>query len=209
VQFAYVDASAKSVNLAGNFNSWSTTADPLTGPDADGRWTITKTLAPGEYQYKFVVNSGTWKEDPANPGSVDDGMGGKNSALTVMADGSVKLAAPPRAGATSGGSTTGAGASGGMGGHAPKKMEGGYEFAFAAKGATSVALAGDFNGWSTSANPLSDSDGDGVWTLVMPLSAGDHQYKFVVNGSDWKPDPNNPQTVDDGFGGKNSVLHVE
>jgi hypothetical protein len=35
---------ANSVNLAGEFNSWSTSADPLT-KGADGVWTITKKLA--------------------------------------------------------------------------------------------------------------------------------------------------------------------
>ncbi len=91
---------------------------------------------------------------------------------------------------------------------APHKVDGGWLFSYRAGAAQSVALAGDFNAWSTSANMLKKGDGD-IWTLVLPLTAGDHQYKFVVNGSDWKPDPENPKSSDDGYGGKNSVVHVD
>ena len=45
-----------------------------------------------------------------------------------------------------------------------------------------VYLNGTFNGWCGECNPMSDDDGDGVWTITMPLEDGDHQYKFTVNG---------------------------
>lgn len=73
----------------------------------------------------------------------------------------------------------------------------------------SVHLAGTFNGWSTSATPMTDEDGDGVWEVAVPLPPGEHQYKFVVNGSDWRPDPANPRTAPDGYGGVNSVVRSE
>ena len=44
---------------------------------------------------------------------------------------------------------------------------------------------------------------------VEPLPAGRYQYKFVIDRVNWKPDPNNPQRVDDGYGGFNSLLIVE
>ena len=90
---------------------------------------------------------------------------------------------------------------------APHKVDAGWMFSY--HGAVqSVAVAGDFNAWSTSANMLKQGDGD-VWSVVLPLTAGDHQYKFVVNGSDWKPDPENAKSSDDGYGGKNSLVHVD
>ena len=50
-------AATTSVSLAGSFNGWNTTADPLT---KDGNyWTITKSLSSGD-TFKFVVNGGTW-----------------------------------------------------------------------------------------------------------------------------------------------------
>jgi hypothetical protein len=50
---------------------------------------------------------------------------------------------------------------------------------------------------------------DGVnWTATVPVPWDTAvQYKFRVDGSDaWVVDPNNPDSVDDGFGGKNSLL---
>ncbi|MCD6531571.1 hypothetical protein J7K99_03905, partial [bacterium] len=35
-----------------------------------------------------------------------------------------------------------------------------------------------------------------------------YQYKFVVNGTEWHEDPDNPAKVDDNFGGFNSVITV-
>ena len=45
-----------------------------------------------------------------------------------------------------------------------------------------VYLNGNFNGWCGECNPMSDDDGDGVWTLTLPLEDGSYEYKFTVNG---------------------------
>ena len=72
-----------------------------------------------------------------------------------------------------------------------------------------VVVAGDFNNWSTAADPLYDRENDGVWTITIPLDPGSYEYKFHVDGEKWIPDPGNPERVDDGFGGFNSVVVVE
>jgi len=46
-----------------------------------------------------------------------------------------------------------------------------------------------------------------VWTVVVPLEPGIHDYAFVVNGGQWVPDPNAP-AFEDGFGGLNSRIAV-
>ncbi|MCZ2342760.1 MAG: hypothetical protein LC104_13370, partial [Bacteroidales bacterium] len=74
-----------------------------------------------------------------------------------------------------------------------------------ASGATTVAIAGDFNGWSTTANMLVLDNG--VWSTTLPLQLGSWQYKFVINGSTWISDPNNPDHVPPGPG-NNSVITV-
>ncbi len=86
-----------------------------------------------------------------------------------------------------------------------RAVDDGIEFSYTDPSASSVALAGDFNEWSTSATPLSDEDGDGIWTVVIALPAGSHEYKFVVNGGTWVADPDNPLTGGD-FG--NSLINV-
>jgi hypothetical protein len=77
------------------------------------------------------------------------------------------------------------------------------QFRLQVESATSVALAGSFTEWQP-AYPLQQS-ADGVWTVVLPITPGVHDYVFVVDGERWVPDPYAPH-VDDGFGGTNSRL---
>jgi hypothetical protein len=79
------------------------------------------------------------------------------------------------------------------------------QFVLTAPDAKKVALAGDFTGWQP-AFTMTRTD-PGVWTVVIPLDPGIHQYSFVVDGERWIPDPAAP-SVNDGFGGLNSRIAV-
>ncbi len=46
---------------------------------------------------------------------------------------------------------------------------------------TQVYVSGSLNGWAGDANPLADEDGDGVWTGVIALAAGDYDFKFTLD----------------------------
>lgn len=81
------------------------------------------------------------------------------------------------------------------------------QFALEAPGATSVAVAGDFDDWAASF-PLEDLDGDGVWSGRVPVRPGVHAYMFLVNGSTWMTDPNAERYAEDGFGNRNAILAV-
>lgn len=70
-----------------------------------------------------------------------------------------------------------------------------------------VHLAGTFNGWNASQYLMSDEDGDGIYEITVPLEQGRHQYKFVIDGV-WREDPTSREYVDDGHGGRNSILEV-
>lgn len=78
-------------------------------------------------------------------------------------------------------------------------------FRLDAPDARSVHLAGDFTDWEPSYE-LNQSM-PGVWTIVVPLTAGVHDYAFVVDGETWTPDPL-ARRVADGFGGENSRLSL-
>lgn len=189
------------VFLAGEFNEWNATAEKMT-KQPDGSFTITRTLAPGKYQYKFVVD-GTWKSDPNAKETVDDPFGGKNSLIVI--GGGAAAAAPPSPSPTPAAGATGNAAS--AAGKAPQVTAEGVRFTFGGA-AQSVAIAGDFNQWAINADPLTKQT-DGTWTIVKSLPPGRYAYKFVVNGTVWKHDDANPESVDDGFGGKNSIVDVK
>jgi glycosidase len=103
----------------------------------------------------------------------------------------------------------------------------GFLFTFAppsgAPAVQSVAVAGSFNGWSTSALPMARQP-DGRWTARLRLPPGQHEYKYHINGT-WPADMCDDRTwgdgarqqwVDpqalgcapDGFGGQNAVAGV-
>ncbi|MCB9635506.1 MAG: DUF1588 domain-containing protein [Sandaracinus sp.] len=71
---------------------------------------------------------------------------------------------------------------------------------------SSVSVAGSFNGWDAGAWPMRDEGG--VWTLTRVVPEGTYEYKFVLDGSEWVPDPSATATTPDGFGGVNSVVVV-
>ena len=69
--------------------------------------------------------------------------------------------------------------------------------------AARVQLAGSFTNWELRYDLHQASPG--VWTITVPLSAGVHDYAFIVDGQHWIPDPYAAH-ISDGFGGTNSRL---
>lgn len=82
------------------------------------------------------------------------------------------------------------------------------QFMLVAPNAQTVSVVGDFNDWDPAATPLREAADAGVWTITVPLTAGRHQYVFMVNGNRWTPDPAAPLAVEDSFGMPNSVITV-
>ena len=76
----------------------------------------------------------------------------------------------------------------------------------APEGTKLVYIAGTFNGWNTSATPLVYNAKEGVWKTVIELQTGEHQYKFVSDGSNWQTDPEAVQYSADEY--KNAVIRV-
>ena len=71
-------------------------------------------------------------------------------------------------------------------------FSGGVAFRVWALNVDGVSVAGDFNGWSSSAHSL-DSEGNGFWSADVPVAKIDQQYKFVIhegtNSPIFKNDP--------------------
>jgi alpha-amylase len=185
----------RSVHLAGDFNDWDIAAAPMSDEDGNGIWTVTLPLPRGRWEYKFVVDGGTWVTDPHahdvnyqnfNNGVVYVGqappLGAKlrRSDLPWVEDQDL----------------------------APHPVEGGVLFSYKApKGSRSVHLAGEFNGWSMTATPMADEDDDNLWRTWYPLRPGrSYEYKFVVDGHQWVTDPNAPETNPANY--NNGVVYV-
>ena len=190
VTFAYMTADAKTVHVAGEFNQWLDNVDgKVTGKqewlmqsDRSGGWKLTTQLLPGRYKFKYVINGGErWEQDPRFPASADG-----NSMIEVKAQ--EQPAVPSTA--SIGGTALSAAVQ--------------TTFTYGDASARAVFLTGQFNKWSTM--PLHKDD-KGLWTVTVLLQPGRYQYKFIVDGN-WRLDPNNPDSADDGNGNRNSVRTI-
>ncbi len=74
---------ARSVRLAGSFTQWDAQAVSMKR-GRDGTWTAQITLAPGRYEYRFLVD-GTWQNDPACGQCAPNPFGSANCIIEVTA----------------------------------------------------------------------------------------------------------------------------
>ena len=82
VTFTVRADAGKSVYLAGCFNQWNPTGKKMLDKKNEGLYTTTVKLAPGRYEYKFVID-GTWCADPENLDFVQNDHGTLNSVIVV------------------------------------------------------------------------------------------------------------------------------
>jgi hypothetical protein len=175
VDMNQVEFSYEMVALAGTFNDWSTTAHPMEDPEDDGVFCATVVMPAGPNEYKFVVNGGeVWEtlNNAVDPCTVNDPPftnrfveveAGVPQNMGVVCWSSCFPCLPP------------------------VDISLCVDMNTSGLPYTIVAVAGTFNGWDPSANPMEDADGDGVFCTVVPMIPGSNEYKFVANnGAYWE-----------------------
>lgn len=80
------------------------------------------------------------------------------------------------------------------------------QFVLHAPGARSVSVVGDFNDWDPDALPMTRGGG-GVWSVVVPLAPGPVRYSFLVDGGEWRADPDAAAAPGD-FGRPSSIALI-
>ncbi|MGO8766112.1 MAG: glycogen-binding domain-containing protein [Limisphaerales bacterium] len=83
VAFILSSPEAEEVYLCGDLNEWSPRGLPMIRHGADRCWKKRLMLAPGRYEYKFIVN-GVWIHNPDAPQNVPDGHGSLNLVMEVQ-----------------------------------------------------------------------------------------------------------------------------
>jgi len=147
------------VNLMGTATDWSN-GSPMSDDDGDGIWTITLNLSAGAYEYKFRVGAGGW-----------EGIG--NRQLTVVSDTPEVLPSVCYNSAEPCGAVVAPG-----------------DVTFEVRpGAIQMAagqvmwVMGDFTqpNWQDGALQMTDTDGDGTWSVTVPqVCISSLFYKFRV-----------------------------
>ncbi|NLK94617.1 MAG: hypothetical protein GX275_05455 [Clostridiales bacterium] len=178
ITFTYKNPEATTINLAGEMNGWSGTA---TSMDKNEYGVFSKTISYEDgvkgYEYKLVVDGASDWILDLSNSKTNNG----NSYVQILSD------------AESGSGVI--------------NDDGTITFRYK-EAASSVYVTGDMNGWNTKANSLTKG-ADGIWTTKIRLDSDNAQtvkYKLIVDGTSIQ-DPLNNEEVDDGFGGKNSVVN--
>jgi hypothetical protein len=70
-----------------------------------------------------------------------------------------------------------------------------------------VALCGEFNDWSTETTTLAHQ-GDGTWSVTVPLAPGTYRYKYLLDGETWENGPNADRYEENAYGTQDSVVEV-
>jgi len=163
------------VYISGAFNSWSDVANPLSDDDGDGIWSTMIDMPVGS-EYKFQLDGFAVQEQFEVDAPCTASFFGEFETFTnrVYDGGTDVCFAWSTCDACGDGSNTGNG-----GGNQDITFSvdmNGYNSPF-----TTVYISGTFNAWSDVGNPLSDEDGDGIWSGSADMSVGD-EYKFQVDG---------------------------
>ena len=82
VRFVFVDRSAASVELVGDFNAWTKGTTRLAQSGVPGVWAVSVPLSPGRHEYAFIINGSRWVADPLAVKASDD-FGTESSVLRV------------------------------------------------------------------------------------------------------------------------------
>ena len=83
------------------------------------------------------------------------------------------------------------------------------EFEIESNGTAAPHLMGSWDGWHRPGIPMFPEPGEtATWKTEVALPPGEHQFRYRI-GDDWFNDPTADRTVENGMGGKNSVVVVE
>jgi hypothetical protein len=158
--------------LAGSFNGWDAASNPMTDEDGDGIWETTLELVNADYEYKFVALVGEnndFEDLVAGTPCTITTEGFTNRALTVDADASLDTVCYGFCDDCGEGDvvsiTFNVGTS-----HIDVSPDGIY-------------LAGGGNFGNPGDNPMTDDDGDGVYSITVTRPAGFQSFYTFANGN--------------------------
>ena len=70
-----------------------------------------------------------------------------------------------------------------------------------------VALCGEFNDWSVESTTLAHQ-GDGTWSVTVPLAPGTYRYKYLLDGETWENGSDADRYEENAYGTLDSVVEV-
>ena len=189
VTFTVIDgtASYQAIEFKGTPTEWSTI--PMEDPDGDHTWVVTVDVSPGDHEWGAIENDGTewgiWLIEGPNPSFSMDDEGNVTGTTTYY------IPAPPPS----------------------LDVVFSVDMSNETVSEEGVHLAGGFgaNGypeWQPNAIPLTDDDGDDIYSVTLTLyQEASYEFKYI-NGAMWDGLESVPSEcgVDDYNGGYNRMI---
>jgi hypothetical protein len=163
--------------VSGSFNGWSGDANPMSDDDGDGIWEVTIAIEDGTYEYKFTMNNWTVQEEFGSMGVIEGCTASAdgnfvNRSLTVAGEDMVLPTVYWNL----------------CPGETPGEV---YNITFNLDatgidvGANGMFMGGGVLG-GANAVPMTDEDGDGIWTVTVELSTDQIglNYTYVNSPND-------------------------
>ena len=155
----------------GTFNEWCGGCAPMSDTDGDNIWELTIALEPGTYEFKYAYDAWAGQESlvPGLPCTIT-ASGYTNRLIEVSSD--LDLGVVCWAACTS-----------------CENANGPYDVTFKVDMSqysgtyTTPEVNGTFNDWCGNCAPMTDTDGDNIWEITIPLFGGEYNYKFSYD--DW------------------------
>jgi hypothetical protein len=190
VDMTGVDLTDGNPTLQSTFNDWCGACNPMSDDDGDNIWTVTVNIPQGDHEYKYAL--GAWVSQESVPADCDNTLGA-NRAVTVTGD--VTLATDVYNGCP------GDDPIGGDAG--PKDVTFSVDMTGVDLTDGNPTLQSTFNGWCGACNPMSDDDGDNIWTVTVNIPQGDHEYKYALGA--WVSQESVPADCDNTLGANRAV----
>jgi len=150
----------------GTFNGWCGNCTAMFDADGDNIWSVPVVMQEGSYEYKFSYDAWAGQETlvPGSSCTVTADIY-TNRIVTIESDTTLEVVCWN--------SCTPCGQSSG-----PYNVTFAVDMSQAAFSYSVPEVNGTFNNFCGSCAPLSDADGDNIWTLTVALPVGTHAYKF-------------------------------
>ncbi len=185
------------VNCNGSFNGWCGDCWTMTDEDGDGIFEITAALQAGTYEYKFTVDGWTGQENFAGGEACTSTIDGFTNRTIEIADNTtIDVVCWDSCDACPSGE--------------PETVAVTFQVNMSetAVNPVGVFMGGNVQGWNPGATQLTDSDGDGVYSVTLDVPVNSTaSYKFC-NGPGWDYVETVPPTCGDGTGDNNRSFAV-
>jgi hypothetical protein len=89
----------------------------------------------------------------------------------------------------------------------PIMRQGRARFRLRRPGASSIAVVGSWDDWSSPGVAMKPAKEPGLWEAWVALPPGSHRYRFMVDGRAVRP-PDAPAYLKDDFDGEDAVIDV-